>query len=60
MTFFTRAVEEFRGLILTTRVWFEGLAGFYFCYMYFKFCNFKNRKMLTIDVAHKPSGNATL
>jgi len=53
-------MEEFRGFILTTRVWFEGLAGFYFCYMYFKFCNFENRKMLTIDVAHEPSGNATL
>ena len=36
--------EEFRGLILATTVWFEVLAGFYYCYLFFAISKRKNDK----------------
>ena len=42
-------------IILATTVWFEVLAGFHFCYMYF--CNFENRKILRIPLAREPGGS---
>ena len=48
-----RAVEEFRGSILATTAWFEVLAVFHFCFMYFLL--FREQRNVNNSVALGPN-----